>query len=136
LSLSVDTSQSLVLSPDGAKLVYRGRGEDGYFRLYMRALDSFEEKAIPGRKRRAPVLLAGQRWIGFFAGHNLKKVALSGGSPQLICPAKGFIGGGTWLPDDTIVFAGDGSRGWIASPPAAARRRGFSRWTRRRSSSS
>ena len=112
LSLSVDTSQSLVLSPDGAKLVYRGRGEDGYFRLYMRALDSFEEKAIPGTEEGGhPFFSPDSAWIGFFAGHNLKKVALSGGSPQLICPAKGFIGGGTWLPDDTIVFAGDGFTG-------------------------
>jgi len=112
LSLSVDPAQSLAFSPDGTKLVYRGRGEDGYYRLYLRAFDSFEEKPIAGTEEGGqPFFSPDSAWIAFFAAHNLKKVSLSGGSPQLICPAKGFTGGGTWLPDDTIVFAGDALTG-------------------------
>jgi len=135
LSLSVDTSQSLVLSPDGAKLVYRGRGEDGYFRLYMRALDSFDEKAIRDGRGRAPVLLAGQRLDRLLRRTQPEEVALSADLAADL-PAKGFIGAGPGCRRHDRFCRRRVHRGWIASPPAAARRRGFSRWTRRRSSSS
>jgi hypothetical protein len=49
------------------------------------------------------------RWVAYFIRGpkgGLKKVALSGGSPQAIAPA-GEGRGGVWGPDDTIVFTPD-----------------------------
>src|SRR6185295_5583321 len=49
------------------------------------------------------------RWVAYFdrgPRGGLKKVALSGGSPQAIAPA-GDGRGGVWGPDDTIVFTPD-----------------------------
>jgi Tol biopolymer transport system component len=108
LNLLLDAKQSLALSPDGSNLVYRGRGDDGFERLYLRALGSLEIRALPGTEQAAqPFFSPDGEWIGFFAAGNLKKVSLAGGSSQIICRAATAPGGGTWLDDGTIVFIGD-----------------------------
>jgi len=43
-------------------------------------------------------------WVGFFAGNKLKKVPLAGGPPVTLCDA-GISQGGSWGPEDTIVFS-------------------------------
>jgi Tol biopolymer transport system component len=47
-------------------------------------------------------------WIGFFAEGKLKKTPVVGGAVQLIAGTVADARGGTWAPDDTILFA-DGS---------------------------
>jgi serine/threonine-protein kinase len=107
LNLLVDSRQGLALSPDGGNLVFRARGDDGFERLYLRALDSLEVRALPGTEQGGlPFFSPDGEWIGFFAAGTLKKVALAGGSSQAICRA-GVPGGGTWLPDGTIIFVSD-----------------------------
>src|SRR5207245_8499275 len=44
------------------------------------------------------------QWIGFFANGKLKKVSLGGGAPLTLCDAPDPQGG-SWGPDDTILFA-------------------------------
>ena len=108
LNLLVDRGQSLALSPDGNTLVFRGRGDDGFERLYLRALDSLELRALPGTELGMhPFFSPDGEWVGFFAAGKLKKLALAGGTPQVICHAGSVPGGGTWLPDGTIIFVGD-----------------------------
>jgi hypothetical protein len=41
--------------------------------------------------------------IGFFAGGNLKKISISGGSPQTLCAAPRG-NGGSWNQEGTIIF--------------------------------
>jgi len=95
---------SVALSPDGAVLAYVGR-RDGTTRLYVRAIDSLEARAIPGTENAAgPFFSSDGRWIGLFAQGKLKKVPAGGGAVQILCDAA--IGeGGTWSADDTIYFA-------------------------------
>lgn len=44
-------------------------------------------------------------WVGFFAGRELKKVALSGGLPNTIAEVSDVTAGATWGQDGSIVFA-------------------------------
>ena len=55
------------------------------------------------RTRFPPFFSPDGRWIAFFSGGWLKKVEVSGGAPVPIAPAPNPRGG-TWGPDDTIVF--------------------------------
>src|SRR3954452_22645023 len=45
------------------------------------------------------------RWIGFFAQGKLKKIPAAGGAVQVIAPVVRDPRGGTWGPDDTILFS-------------------------------
>jgi eukaryotic-like serine/threonine-protein kinase len=100
----LDDGALAVLSPDGQTLVYRGT-RDSVRRLYVRPLDSLESKPLSGTEEAlSPFFSPDGRWIAFFSGGWLKKVEVSGGAPVPIAPAPESRGG-TWGPDDTIVFA-------------------------------
>jgi serine/threonine-protein kinase len=109
--LTFDAFQTLTLAPDGNALVFRGRGTDGVDRIFIRSFDTQELRPIGGTEGgRLPFFSADGLWIGFFAGGQLKKVAVGGGSPQTIAPARNPMGG-TWMDDGSIVFVGDLSVG-------------------------
>ena len=92
-----------VLSPDGQTLVYAGT-RDSVRRLYVRPLDSLESRPLSGTEdARSPFFSPDGRWIAFFSGGMLKKVEVTGGAPVSIASAPESRGG-TWGPDDTIVF--------------------------------
>ena len=92
-----------VLSPDGQTLVYAGT-RDSVRRLYVRPLDSLESRPLSGTEdARSPFFSPDGRWIAFFSGGVLKKVEVTGGAPVSIASAPESRGG-TWGPDDTIVF--------------------------------
>jgi serine/threonine-protein kinase len=102
--LEVSGGGALALSPDGRHLVYAAYHEQTT-RLYQRPLDQLEALAVPGTEGAdAPFFSPDGRSVGFFAGDKLKKVPLSGGLPRVICESPGGRGG-TWGPDDTIIFA-------------------------------
>jgi len=94
----------VALSPDGTRLVYaawrESRGQ-----LDVRPLDRMEAQPIPGTEGGYGAFFSTDgRWIGFFAGENLKKVSLSGGAPLTLCSAGGPRGA-SWGSDDMIIFA-------------------------------
>ena len=91
-----------VLSPDGSLLVMEAwRG--GNSQLYLRRLDEFETVPLAGTEGATkPFFSPDGKWIGFAADRKLKKVAIAGGTPVVLCDAE--WGGGAWLPDDTIIF--------------------------------
>ena len=97
-------ARDVVLSPDGAQLVYTGpRGQ-----LIVRALDQLEARPLSGvTNAGGPFLSPDGRWIGFFTGTSgeLKKVAIAGGTPIALCRYVGVPRGASWSVDDTIVFA-------------------------------
>ena len=105
--LTFDPYQALALAPDGSALVFRGRGADGVDRIFIRNFETQELRPIDGTSGgRLPFFSADGLWIGFFAGGELKKVAVGGGSPQTIASARNPMGG-TWMDDGSIVFIGD-----------------------------
>jgi len=102
--LASTNSNEVAISPDGRQLVYMGVGE-GVSQLYLRSLDDFVDRAIPGTEGAvASVFFSPDgKSIGFFAEGKLKKTSLAGGSPITLCDAPPGRRSGDWF-EDTIVF--------------------------------
>ncbi len=115
LSVSLPAEQAIeteslpvvAISPDGSRVVYKADRK-----LYQRRLDNFDTEPIAGTDdATSPFFSPDGRWLGFFAGGKLKKVALSGGSPVILMDRATEARGATWSTGDIIVFApraGDG----------------------------
>jgi serine/threonine-protein kinase len=95
-----------ILSPDGQVLVFIARGPSGgRWQLYARRLNELKAKVLPGTEGAyAPFFSPDGSSVGFFAGGQLSKVALDGGTVMPICPAE-EARGGTWSEAGSIVFA-------------------------------
>jgi serine/threonine protein kinase/Tol biopolymer transport system component len=101
------------LSPDGRhvalSIVGRGGGGGGegggQSRLLVRPLGSGQVRDLPGTEgARYPFWSPDSRFIAFFAGGRLKKVAIDGGPAQSVAEAEDGRGG-TWNADGVILFA-------------------------------
>lgn len=91
----------LALSPDGRYLVYQSRG-----RLMLRALDQLDAVPLASvTAGRAPFFSPDSRWIGFFDGGDLKKVAIAGEPVITVARGLGESDSGTWGDDGTIVVS-------------------------------
>jgi eukaryotic-like serine/threonine-protein kinase len=102
--LSVDTTQAIVLSPEGTHLAYVA-AESGVPHLYVRRLDQFASVEIPDSEGATfPFFSPKGDWVAFFSQGKLKKAPAGGGNPALICELPTFFGG-TWTPQDIIVVA-------------------------------
>jgi len=92
-----------VISPDGTRLaieaVYEGRR-----RIYLRALNSDKSVEVEGTLDAAGTFWSpDSRFLAFYSGGKLKKVAVAGGPPVDLCTAT-ISGSGTWSRDGTILF--------------------------------
>ena len=97
------------LSPDGQTLVYRAR-RNGVVQLFRRAMRDLEPEPIAGTENgTSPFFSPDGRWLGFDSDGVLKRVALDGTAPVVICPAPGGVTA-AWMRDDTIVFATNTNR--------------------------
>ncbi|MBN1905211.1 MAG: serine/threonine-protein kinase [Deltaproteobacteria bacterium] len=94
----------LSVSPDGNQLVYAA--DDG---LYLRSVDSMEAKSIAGTDKGSlePFFSPDGKWIGYWSSseNKLKKVAISGGAPIVLCNTAPLVIGASWNTDDTIVYS-------------------------------
>jgi Tol biopolymer transport system component len=111
---------SMAFSPDGRKLVFRAvKGRVN--QLYLRDLSRADAVPIPGTEGAFdPFFSSDGEWLVFFAGNQLKKVALSGGTPTALSDAPPVSMGGTWAPDGSILFA-PRPNGGLARLPAGAK---------------
>jgi len=109
---------ALALSPDGRRLAYVEEGSDGRRKIYVRELDEFKARALPGTEGAiSPFFSPDGEWIGYtdHFQRKLKKVALKGGEPIGLTDAVHFRGG-SWGSDDTIIFSparGVGTQGGL-----------------------
>jgi serine/threonine protein kinase len=104
LLMSGLAARHVAISPDGSTIVYSA-GEGGVTKLYLRRLDSYESRALPGTEdARSPFFSPDGDRIAFFSQGLVKWISLSGGTPTSLCPVPGLHMGGTWIDDDTIMF--------------------------------
>jgi eukaryotic-like serine/threonine-protein kinase len=102
--LQLAPAPSLTLTQDGRRLGYVVV-QDGVRALYVRDLGDVTARPIAGTQDAdQPFFSPDGRWIAFFAENRLKKVAVAGGAPITIASVANPRGG-TWLPDNTIIFA-------------------------------
>jgi len=112
MGMPMDAFQGIALSPDGTKLIVRGRDDDGTERLLVRSFDTFALEPLPGSEYGwLPFFSPDGQHVAFHVGGLLKEVPLHGGLPRTIATMVDGFSGGTWLPDGTIVFAGLATRG-------------------------
>jgi Tol biopolymer transport system component len=93
----------IAISPDGANIVYVANQK-----LYLRSLADMEVRPIPGMAMEkgpaiSPFFSPDGRWVGFFSGGQIKKVAITGGAAVTLCDATNLFGA-TWASDDQIYF--------------------------------
>jgi Tol biopolymer transport system component len=113
--------KAAVLSPDGILLAFVGRTRPAAPPLlYVRRLQELEASPLPGTEgARNPFFSPDSQWIAFFAGGNLKKIAVTGGATLTLCSARNDRGG-TWTEDGALLFAPDSSEGVGLSQVASA----------------
>jgi len=101
--------RGLAVSPDGRTVVYVAPAESSRAsRLYVRSLDAYEPRLLEGTEgASAPFFSPDGQSLAFFAAGKLKRTSIAGGATATICDAPDDTSGsgGTWGPDDTIVFA-------------------------------
>lgn len=94
------------VSPDGRAMVYVAAlpGVDPL--LWLRPLSQLDAHPLPGTEHAAqPFWSPDSRWIAFFAGGKLKKIPAEGGAVEEIAEGIQDPRGGTWGPDDSILYS-------------------------------
>ncbi|HVT43898.1 MAG TPA: protein kinase [Thermoanaerobaculia bacterium] len=96
-----------VLSPDGRRFVFVARGGSGTDVLFVRSLTSLQAQPLAGSEGASyPFWSPDSRFIGYFANGKLRKIDANGGPPSTLANA-GTGRGGSWSPDNVIVFSPD-----------------------------
>jgi hypothetical protein len=97
---------TLAIAADASFIVYAAGSTAADNQLVVRSLDSLTATPLGGTvNARFPFISPDNKWIGFFAGRDVKKIAVTGGEPITLSPFSGMARGGTWSEDGTIVFA-------------------------------
>ena len=93
------------LSPDGQSIAFVQNGADGT-RLWIHSLRTGEARQLSaiGAIRRPAFWSPDGKFIGYWTGGKLGRVAVDGGPPEAIADAKTFIGG-SWGRANDIVYA-------------------------------
>jgi serine/threonine-protein kinase len=117
VSLGSTIGPSVILSPDGRRLVFVSQDVDSVRRLLTRLLDQPKASLMPGTEGAyAPFFSPDGQWVGFFSQGKLKKTRVDGGEPAVLCDAPSSRGG-SWGEDGNIVAALDQQGGLYQVPP-------------------
>ncbi len=98
----------VAVSPDGKRFVYNTT--DG---LYSRSMDEMDARLIAGTANQNIgdfFFSPDGKWLAYHAEGKLKKIAVGGGIPQVLCNIPNFVEG-SWYDPDTIVFSTNTSSG-------------------------
>jgi eukaryotic-like serine/threonine-protein kinase len=91
------------VSPDGSKFAYRTT--EG---LYLRSVETLDARLIAGTDKDSvfPFFSPDGQWLGYFSqsDQKLRKVAISGGAPIVLCDISAITGNASWNSDNTIVY--------------------------------
>jgi serine/threonine protein kinase/Tol biopolymer transport system component len=97
------------ISPDGRRVMYVARNQEGLWQLFVRDLDGGEPRALAGTEEHSafdlqPFWSPDSRDIGFFALARLRRISASGGAAQALAE-KEFSYGGAWSSGGTVIYA-------------------------------
>jgi Tol biopolymer transport system component len=105
-----DVGVDVVLAPDGSRVVFISIDSLGETRLRVLRFDGSVAVDLPGTGgARGAFWSPDSRWIGFWAGRQLRKVAVDGGPPIVLCDAPDLLGA-SWGDGDMIVAALDATK--------------------------
>jgi len=129
--IAAQRGSRIAISPDGAQLVYLGRGE-GTTQLWLRPRHQLGATAMPGTQDAVhPFFSPNGNQVGYLtagAPQSIRTVSLNGGPPTTILDSVVGLDGASWGDDDYIYFdgfTGGGVTGLMrvsargGSPPAA-----------------
>jgi Tol biopolymer transport system component len=106
LSFNNSATAHPTVSPDSRQLAFVVSGPTGVNQLAIRTLASPDVRTLAGAEGLAsPFWSPDSRAIAFFSGGQLKRIDVSGGTPQTLCAAS-EAAGGTWNRDGIILFTG------------------------------
>jgi eukaryotic-like serine/threonine-protein kinase len=104
------SATQVAVSPDGQNIVFVAGAQSAY-QLWRRPVAALTATLIPGTEGASfPFWSPDSASIGFFADGKLKKVAMTGGQPTVLCDAPNGRGG-TWSRDNVILFSASGTSG-------------------------
>ncbi len=107
--IASDVGTSVAVAPDGKSVVYVSIDSMATKHLRLHRFDGSSPVDLPGTLgARAPFWSPDGRWIGYWAERQLRKIAVDGGSPEVLCDAPDLLGA-TWGSNNTIVAAIDAS---------------------------
>jgi eukaryotic-like serine/threonine-protein kinase len=98
------------ISPDGGWIAYAPNVHAAPFRLFVRALDGFEEREVVSSSTTTgfnPFFSPDSQWLGFFKDHVAFKVPVSGGMAERLGAVLPGTADGAWADDGTIVVSGN-----------------------------
>ena len=99
--------RGLALSPDGRKIAFAARGEDGRVALWVRSLDSLDARSLPSTEgARYPFWAPDSRRLAYFSPRGLSWIDSTGGAPLEIATTSTIenVRGGAWGADDLILY--------------------------------
>jgi serine/threonine-protein kinase len=106
--INAQFGDAAVLSPDGTTIAFVAQeGEEKPPLIYIRRLDQLRAEPLLGTDNAVTLFFSpDSRWVGFWAGRKLRKIAVTGGAAVPLADAP-ELRGASWIDDDTIVFAPD-----------------------------
>ena len=98
----------MALSRDGSMLVFVSPEESSAMpMLFVQRVGSPNVTPLPGTQGASyPFWSPDRAYVGFFANGKLQKIAVAGGTPQVLAPAAAGRGG-SWGSKDVIIYAPD-----------------------------
>jgi serine/threonine-protein kinase len=120
LTIPLPPGQEIVSYPaitrDGRTVAYVTQQGTEDSQLYLRDLNSFEARAVPGSSgARQPFFSPDGKWVAFFAQGQIQKAEVAGGAPIRLAEAA-YPFGGTWNDDNTIIYAASLGSGLLRVP--------------------